>query len=257
MCGLNVLLALMPDSFPTRGYLMRHILNTILLTGWMTLAGTAGIAFGGLTLTNGDFSSPGISPDPFDAWTTTYGESPTDGGGFALFSESQSSALTELEQTFNLPPSSSQLSFEFLLSSDLTGSGSIPPDSFQATLYDSAFSPLLPTISDPNFPAFYSIDATGQEYYNSTLVSVMDLANNWKRVTLNVSSLPSQDVLLEFLLNGSNDARTTTASLDNVSVTATPVPEPRLILHLLAANGIIWLTIRCKRGSRLGSVSRR
>jgi hypothetical protein len=210
----------------------------------LILGATVETAPGSSVLSNGDFSLPGVSPDPFAAWTTFFGAYPTDGGGFALFSESTDFAQTELEQTFFLPAGSTQLSFEFLLSTEGQGAANVPPDSFQATLYDPSFDP-FPTPADPLFPAFFSVDATGQQFYDSSFVTVAALGNGWTRVTLDITSLPSQDVLLEFLLNGGDDGRTTTASLDNVAVTSA-VPEPRHALPFLAT-GLGWLAMRRPR----------
>jgi hypothetical protein len=221
---------------------MRRTLPAVLLTGWLILVGIAG-ATSGAPLANGDFSIPGVPPDPFAVWTTAFGAFPTNGGGFALFSESPTFAQTELEQTFSLLPGSGPLAFEFLLSTTPNGTPGIPPDSFQATLYDSSLNP-FPNPADPLLPAFYSIDATGQEFFDAAFVSVTTLANGGKRVTLDVSALPPQDVLLEFILNGGDDGRTTTASLDNVSVNA--VPEPRHVLPFLAT-AFGWLAARRPR----------
>jgi hypothetical protein len=229
---------------------MKRSLYVMMLASGIILAGTGGLSFAGpiTTLTNGDFSTPGTPPDPFAAWTTTFGAAPTNGGGFALFSESTSFSQTELEQTFHIAPGTGQLSFEFLLSTSLSGVPGVPPDSFQATLYDAALNP-FPTPVNPALPAYFSIDATGQQFLNSSFVSITTLITGWKRVTLNVSSLPPQDATLEFILNGSNDRRTTTVSLDNVTVTTSAaVPEPNHVPPLLVT-ALGWLAIR---GSRRG-----
>lgn len=181
-------------------------------------------------IANGDFSTSGVAPDTFAAWTTFSIYDPAeDGGGFAVFSENGMSGI-QLEQLFMLPAGAQTISFEFKLGTvaDTTGTSS-PPDSFQATLYDLSFNSFFSTGGDPvSFPAFYSIDNTGPEFFDNTFVSTIDLAGGWRRVTLNVSTLMPQELLLEFLLNGGSDGQMTTVSLDNVSGTASVavVPEP-------------------------------
>jgi hypothetical protein len=212
---------------------MRRASWILLVVGLLSfLLVTRTITYADTVVVNGDFSStPGTGSDPFAAWSTTYGNLPTDGGGFALFSEGISSQ-TELEQAFYLPANAWRLSFEFrLVSSDdpLEQTGT-PPDSFQATLlYDSALQP-FPDPVDPGFAAFYSMDNTGQEFLQNGLVSVESLANSWKRVTLDVRTLAPRDVLLEFVLNGNIDGLATAASLDNVRVyEAAAVPLPSVV----------------------------
>lgn len=226
---------------------MSRVLTALVMAASLSLAVGIETATAGSIIANGDFSTPGVAPDPFASWTTTYGNYPTDGGGFALFSEG-TLAQTELEQTFFLPAGTKTLSFDYAMESRGTGSAGVPPDSFQATIYDLSFNP-YPTPADPSFPGFFSVDATGQMFYDPAYVTLAALGNGWTRVTLDISLLPSQDVLLEFLLNGSDDGRTTTASVDNVVAGA--VPEPSHLLPFLAS-GLGWLAIR-RRGRVLSS----
>lgn len=210
---------------------------------------TARTAFGGFIL-NGDFSTPGTPPEPFADWTTFDPSStfdrPADGGGFAVFTEAGAIGSSQLEQQFLLPPDAQTISFEFLLQSVTEGTpvGSPPvPDSFQATLYDLSFNPLL-SAGDPFFfPAFYSIDniGTDPEFFDGTFVSVSDLSGGWRKVTLDVSTLASQELLLEFILNGGPDGRTTTVQLDNVAgvTPSAVVPEPSSLSML--GSGVLAL----------------
>ena len=201
-------------------------------------------------LLNGDFSIPGSPPNPFFAWTTepTIGDPPTDGGGFALFTESPTRAI-QLQQTFDLPADAGTLSFDFRLTSSGTPV-TTPPDSFQATLYDTAFNPLFP-YADPLFPGFFSIDNTGLVLANPA-VSITSLAGGYQRVTLDLAglTLPQNGVTLEFLLNASDDGVTTTVELDNVTVTNrfAGVPEPAsLLLVGLAGAAVLAARGRARR----------
>ncbi|HYV40035.1 MAG TPA: hypothetical protein VE988_30395 [Gemmataceae bacterium] len=197
---------------------------------------------------NGNFSTPGSPPAPFAVWTTTLGDPPTNGGGFAVFTEGPN--LVELEQAFLMSANPLTISFEFKLSREAGGSTGGAPDSFQATLWDAAINNPFAATGSAQFPAFFSVDNTGQEFYDSSLVSVTALAGGWQRVTLNVSSLPSQSRILEFDLNGFNDGQTTTAFLDNVdgaSSDAAIVPEPGALLLGLSSGPCLLLALRFRR----------
>jgi hypothetical protein len=58
-------------------------------------------------------------------------------------------------------------------------------------------------------------------------VSVTSLSDGWRRVTLDLSSLPSQGLLLDFSQFGFDDGLSSTVQLDNVLVNV--VPEPSLL----------------------------
>jgi hypothetical protein len=207
---------------------------------------------------NGDFSQAGNPPDAFASWTTTFGDRPTDGGGFATFTESATSAFVELEQTFAIPVNShiSSLSFEFKAVSDTTSgepSGG-NPDSFQATLFDSASNP-FPNSSNPPFPAFYSMDIGGQQFFDPNFVSVSPAGNpGWSRVTLNLSTLalPQAAANIQFVLNGSDDGQSSVVYLDNVETQSMQVvPEPSTLIPVgLGLIGLIAYGCR-SRTSRL------
>lgn len=205
----------------------------------MSLAGMLVAVWGnwalGAVIVNGDFSASGTPPDPLAGWTTEplIGDPPADGGGFALFSVTGLPDAQQLQQEFVLPSTALALTFEFHLSTTDGGTtDSIPiPDSFQATLYDASFNPLFPSGVPALFPGFYSIDNSGAspEFFDPTYVSVQDLTGGVKRVTLDVSSLASQTLLLDFALFGSDDGLATQVALDNVILTQSSqpvVPEP-------------------------------
>ena len=229
---------------------MRRMLSIMVLSWLAILAGPVGKAYSG-SLLNGDFSVAGTPPNPFADWTTSFGDAPTNGGGFAVFAESGTSSLIQLEQAFTLPNGALTLSFEFSLTSVAAGSGGGPPDSFQATLYDASFNP-FPTPTDPLLPGFFSMDNTGQAFFNSSFVSVAALSGGWERVTLDLSTLAPQDVDIEFILNENPDGQTSTALLDNVVLTAAgAVPEPRSLL-LLATGFCGIFAIKRLRGRSAG-----
>ncbi len=195
---------------------------------------------------NGNFSDP-LAP----AWTTEFGAAPTVSGGVVTFAESSTFAQVQLQQVFTLPTDATSISFEYLLTST-GGEPNVgdPPDSFQATLWNSDFSgSYAPT--DPNdpldFPAFFSVDRTGQQFtgpYSPSPVSTMTLADGWTLVTLDVTGDLAQqnDPVLEFILNGGDDGYTTTAYLRNVQgneAAAAPTPEPASLLLFAGAGSCL------------------
>lgn len=221
---------------------MPRIRAGLLLASFLICTNSAGVLAGPM-LTNGDFSIPGTPTNPFDSWTTSFGEPPQDGGGFALFAESLTSSIIELEQSFTLPSNAFSLSFDLQFQTSGAGISTLPPDSFQSSLYVDGVD-AFPTPSDPFLPAFYSIDAAGNVTFDSTYVSTTLLANGWSRVTLDVSSLAGKDVLLEFILNSFDDERTSQASLDNVVITTTSVvvPEPATVTSLMVGLGLVLVS---------------
>ncbi|WP_165233651.1 hypothetical protein [Aquisphaera insulae] len=194
-------------------------------------------------IVNGDFSqATGDPANPFVGWQTTYGDPPTDGGGFAVFTESQTSAFVELEQTIHLTAADAVTGFRFQYKVASSGSATpgTVPDSFQATLYDAMGNP-FPVPSNPLLPAFYSKDIGGADYFDTTSVSVTALADGWLQVTLfNLSglSLP-QDVTLEFLLNGFDDGQASIVYLDNVEALTAAIPEPAALVSLVVGLGLV------------------
>lgn len=199
---------------------------------------------------NGDFSDTTIPV--FTDWTTLYGDAPTDGGGVASFNAIDFFDETQLEQTFSLPTGATRLSFEFSLSSVAGGgSGGIGFDIFQATLFDASWDPLFPIVPGPfGDSRFFALDAD-QQPFKSTEVTVDEFTIGtvaWKRVSLDVSSLPTQDLTLEFLLLGADDELATTVLLDNVMVgqSASIVPEPAT-MAIWVVLGTATMGLRRKR----------
>ena len=75
-------------------------------TGWLVLVVLSlisGVTHGAV-IVNGDFSTAGTSPEPFDVWETDTGffDRPSDGGGFALFTVT-GFPVQQLQQQFLLP----------------------------------------------------------------------------------------------------------------------------------------------------------
>jgi len=188
---------------------------------------------------NGNFSNPGISPEPFADWSTetAFFDRPSDGGGYALFDESGTVGSSQLAQSFALASGAFSISFELNISALGTASGSSVPDSFQATLFSNSGALFPSNPANPLlFPAFYSIDSDGTtESFDSTYVSTLDLGGGFKRVTLS-GSLTGQSLTIDFLLNGLPDGITTQVQLDNVELNQfSVVPEP--------ASSVIWLSM--------------
>lgn len=182
--------------------------------------------------TNGDFSS-GLS-----SWTVEYG-TVTDGGGYALFEEDPIDASSTLSQLFTIPPLALELSFDVELLAVPGGDDyGFPPDAFMASLLDPVtYDPL---VSNPGFTEFYYLDNTG---YEETVGSV-----SGNTVTLDISGLRGLDAFLSFDLWGGDDGMITTASLDDVSVSAIPAPGA-LLLGLIGTGAVGFL-----RRSRTGKI---
>ncbi len=202
-------------------------------------------------LMNGSFTSSGVNPDPFADWTTDTSifDRPTDGGGFALLESIEQVdpnlpvPSIHVAQSFSLDSGSSRLSFELHISATISASalnGSVH-DSFQATLFDNSAIPveLFPSDS-PLFTAFYSIDNDGStEIFDANFVTSLDIGGGFKRITLDVSSLSPQSLVLDFLLNGNRDGLDTRVLLDAVSISDVGiVPEPGSILVWTVIAGI-------------------
>ena len=227
---------------------MKTFLAPLLLSFLLAAQASAGIL-------NGDFSVAGASPEPLADWTTDIlnFDRPTDGGDFALFKDSGPVGSSQLSQSFSLPSGSFRLSFEFRLST--SGVLRIPasvPDSFQATLFDSSMTGLLP--SGLGFSAFYSIDNDGvsPESFDPLFVTSQDLGGGIRKITLDLSSLAPQSLSIDFLLNGSVDGFSTQVELDNVVLAQnSTVPEPASFLIWSASLGIacVWQRRRSSRGT--------
>jgi hypothetical protein len=210
-------------------------------------------ALGSVIIKNGEFSVPGTPPDPFDGWTTAFGDPPTDGGGFALFRVVDPLDAQQLEQQFLLPADALTLAFDVRISTIADGTDlSSAPDSFQATLYNAIFDPLFPSGDPLLFPGYYSLDNSGLEFFDSMFVSVQDLAGGVKQVTLDVSSLASQRLWLDFSLFGSDDGLATEAWVDNVFLTQASqsvVPEPAT-LAIWAVFALVGVPASWRVGAR-------
>jgi len=206
---------------------------------------------------NGGFTSPGVSPDPFSDWTTDTSlfDRPADGGGFAQFDSIEDSdpnlsiPSIQLAQSFSLDSGSLRLSFELNISAVTSTGTLVGPvrDSFQATLFDSSAIPveLFPS-NPPLFTAFYSIDNDGLiELFDSNFVTSLDIGGGFRRITLDVSSLSPQTLVLDFLLNGNGDGFNTRVLLDNVAISNVgAVPEPAGILVWTVILGIAFCVRR-------------
>ena len=210
---------------------------------------------------NGDFSQTTTDPSqPFEGWTTTIGVAPTDGGGYAVFTETDVS--TELEQGFTLSASATVLSFDFKIASFDVSSGPFR-DSFQATLYDSGYSNPYPTPADSAFPGFFSIDLnTGATpAYNPAYVSVTSLADGWSHVSLfDLSGVSDHDRILEFDLNPTGSEQTSVVYLRGVKVEEPPVsvvPEPATLGPCILAIACLGVLGGCRATARARSTRRR
>lgn len=187
-------------------------------------------------LLNGQFSVPGLAPDPFANWTTnlSIGDRPSNDGASARFEVVGASDAKQLEQPFSLPGGISSLMFDIRLNTLGAPVPQATRDSFQASLYDASFNPLL--TQGQLFTSFFTIDNNGAKFFDPTFVSVVNLGGGVERVELNISSLAQQGAVLEFLLLGDNDQVTTSVFLDNVAV----VPEPHAMqLGIMALVSIL------------------
>jgi hypothetical protein len=222
---------------------MKLFKTTVVLIALAVLAFESPHALGQGT-ENGDFETPGVAPEPFESWTTfPVFTAPVDDGGAALLTTLDLLDDVQLEQTFTLPPDAILLSFEleFMTSDGGTTEPLAANDSFQVTLFDALFDPINPI--DPLLPAYYSMDSSGFED-SAPGVTVEILGTDLRRIKLDLSSLPQQEVTLEFLLLGDNDGMSTIVRIDNVS---TVVPEP----SSLAVVGVLGVGLFARRRTRL------
>lgn len=226
---------------------MSYLSRVVCLVAILIASAVARPAPAAPVIVNGDFSTPGVPLGPFAGWSTDpdLGEPPTnDGREFAVFEvdgrvSSGIEFAQQLEQIFMLPANALTLSFEFLLDpfdDGVSDSNESSLDSFQAVLWDldandKPNEPLFP--SALGFFAFYSIDSNSDYFddtYVTTAMNLPNLPDGWTRVTLDLSSLPSQRLLLDFSLFGFDDGFRTVVFLDNVKVTLSTqgqvIPEP-------------------------------
>jgi MYXO-CTERM domain-containing protein len=169
-------------------------------------------SFAGTTLQNGNFSA-GLT-----GWNVEFG-TVTDGGGYALFEEDQFELSSTLSQVFTIPDLARELSFDLEMTSVPENGHESWPDAFLASLYDSNGKPLF---ANPlGVDEFYYLDNTGILDTTGTVTG--------NSVSLDVSSLAGQDVLLSFDLFGGNDGMFTTVGVDNVNVSVIPAPGALLL----------------------------
>jgi len=170
---------------------------------------------------NDDFSS-GLA-----SWTIEWG-TVTDGGGFALFEEDTLHLSSTISQKFTLDNHAEILSFDAEMSVVAGGVSNFAPwDAFMASLLDPVtYNPL---ISNPGFTEFYFLENTG---FQETVADVIGTT-----VSLDVSSLAGQQVMLSFDLFGGDDGYQTSFSLDNILTRQ--VPLPGTLSLLLAGSGIV------------------
>lgn len=181
---------------------------------------------------NGDFSTD--LTDPSAGWETAFGlESPvteTEQAKFVI--DSFFDNLVQLEQEFLLPVGATSLSFEYQFRTEVGGVfdlffGAPPYDIFQASLLDPVtLDPLIAI--DSSDDRFFGIDADGNPFAALEVGTPEILSNGFTRISLDVSSLSSQQVLLDFIFLGEDDEFISTVLLDNVVVTTASavVPEP-------------------------------
>jgi hypothetical protein len=200
----------------------------------VALAGLTAFAGVILELENGDFS------DGLNGWTA--GGNVTDGGGYALFEVEGGSDQSSLSQKFILPTLALELSFEVEMSGDSTEDGMILSDMFAASLLNP--DTLEPLIYNPGHDEFYRWENIGTGY----VVTVATVSGS--TVSLDVSGLAGQDVLLSFDLRGSDDGKLTSVGVDNVSVSSV-IPAPGALMLGLIGTGLVGFL----RRSRIGKIS--
>jgi hypothetical protein len=150
--------------------------------------------------------------------------------------------ISTLEQTFTLPPDTSQLVFDFSLSTapDPTGTGTSPfLDSFVVSLTDSVdFFDLLLVDAFGAIPDPFG-SAPGTVALGSPMNPALDFG-----LTVDISALAGSTVTLFFDIINEDDGSITTALLDNVAVPA-QIPEPHTLWLLVG--GIFSLLVMGKK----------
>lgn len=212
------------------------------------------------TISNGEFTFHGIDRvDPFTGWQSdSQAFAPnvgTDGSNtFAVFEVQGSEHVPDLRyiyQSFELHPEDTALTFEYAIipQADTAGGSSVPPDSFEALLFDSSSNALFPSnlFSDAYFSADnVLVDGVPNEFpdpfpsflrssISNTVVEHEGQDYQLRRVDLDLRPLAltsPMDVELEFALIGVDDGFETTVLLDNIRITQNVIPEP--------GAGVIW-----------------
>ena len=132
-------------------------------------------------------------------------------------------------------------------------------DAFQATLFDAAGTMgFFSFLGDPViFPAFYQLESDGTPSFDPAFVTSTDLGGGVRRVTLDVSSLPPQDLIIDFFALGDDDGLTTTFTVDNVvknqAANVIPAPASAGIWRLVSLAA--FLVSRPRRSSRKRSAA--
>lgn len=187
---------------------------------------------------NGDFEIAGLAPEPFESWTTfPVFSRPTDDDGAASFSAGGLVDDQQLQQAFFLPENAVVLMFELSFTSTPGGTTATlaANDSFQAALFNSSGDPV--NSIGPFQPAFYALDSSGFEA--AAAGTTIDLlATELVRISLDVSSIPAQELTLEFLILGDDDGLISVARVDNV-VVFVPEPSTAGVLALLVVGTFI------------------
>ena len=202
-------------------------LRRLLVGGILIAFLFAGATYAAPTVVNGNFSDVDLN-----GWAVEFG-TVTNGGGYARFQEDAISLSSTLSQAFQLPVDAKTLSFDVWIES-VAGGQEDPfswPDAFTASLLDPIT--LNPLIASPGYTDFYYLDNTG------VLETVASVAGN--TVSLNVSGLAGQNVLLSFDLWGGYDGMLTTVGVDNVKVSGLgpAVPAPSALLLAGVGTGFV------------------
>ena len=153
-------------------------------------------------ITNGDFSA-GLT-----GWTTNGPVSA--GGGFAQLLEGDS-LLTTLQQTFVVPPSPEQITFDIVALGLEDPQGGVP-DAFEVSLLDADGNSLVPTFR-PEATSFFNANPGGDVHFAS------GVSFDGRRVTLDISGLPAgTQATLIFDLVGNPPGATSVAAIDDVAI---------------------------------------
>lgn len=176
-------------------------------------------------LTNGQFTT-GLG-----GWSTTGPVSAQ--SGVAQLQENTNGLLTTLKQTFVVPESAQTISFDLVsLGLEVPGSGNIS-DAFEASLLDAQGNSLVTTF-DPQATSFFNANPDGV-FSLATGVTFVG-----SRVTLDISSLaPGTQATLYLDLIGNPSGTGSTATIDNVQVTAAPVSEAFTTIALAGPFGSV------------------
>jgi hypothetical protein len=161
-------------------------------------------------LTNGDFSS-GLS-----GWAVESG-TVTDGGGYAFFEPGEFGDPAILSQEFTMPDGAQTLTFDVDMVSEDEGGPGPETDIFTAYLYKSS----------ADLTPLFSISSNGEFFYmdNEDFIGI-----DSRMVSLDVSGFGSMNAFLVFKLTSDiEDGVLATVSLDNVNISAIPVPGALLL----------------------------